>query len=92
MKVNICYPGEDLWSFDLKVEDLEDVFAQFNHGSGRESKDFISQRMRSLSVGDFVQFDGQWWECLSYGWDMVKPNYVIRQCCIRGKKDLRLFI
>ena len=50
MKVNICYPGEDLWSFDLKVEDLEDVFAQFNHGSGKESKEFISQRMRSLSA------------------------------------------
>ena len=90
-KVNICYPGEDLWSFDLEVEDLEDIFTQFNHGSGNECKEFVDNRMRSLSVGDFVQFEGQWWECLPSGWDMVKPNYVILQCCIRGKKGLRSF-
>lgn len=83
MKVNICYPGEGFYSFDLEVEDLEDVFAQFNHGSGKECEDFIDESMRSLSVGDFVQLGGQWWECLPSGWDMVKRNYVIKKCCIR---------
>ena len=92
MKVNICYPGKGYWSFDhLEVEDLEDVFAQFNHGSGAECKEFVDNRMRSLSVGDFVQFEGQWWECKDVGWEMVKSNYVVRVCCLGDKKGLRSF-
>jgi len=92
MKVNICYPGKGYWSFDhLEVEDLEDVFAQFNHGSGAECKEFVDNRMRSLSVGDFVQFEGQWWECKSVGWEMVKSNYVVQVCCLGDKKGLRSF-
>tara|TARA_Y100001938_G_C7928396_1_gene348081 strand:+ start:447 stop:758 length:312 start_codon:yes stop_codon:yes gene_type:complete len=89
--VNICYPGEDLWTFYLEVENLEDIFVQFNHGSGKECEDFVDQRMRSLSVGDFVQLDSQWWECRPIGWEMVKSNYVIGQCCARGvwEPDLR---
>ena len=51
MKVNICYPGEDLWSFDLDVENVQDVYPMFNHGSGRECEEFLEQKMRSLSVG-----------------------------------------
>jgi hypothetical protein len=54
MKVNICYPGKGYWSFDLEVEDLEDVFSQFNHGSGNECKQFVDNRMRSLSVSNYV--------------------------------------
>ena len=91
-KVNICYPGKGYWSFDLEVEDLEDVFAQFNHGSGAECKQFVDNRMRSLSVGDFVQFEGQWWECRPVGWEMVKSNYVVQVlCCLGNRKSLRLF-
>ena len=91
MKVNICYPGKGYWSFDLEVEDLEDVFSQFNHGSGAECKEFVDNRMRSLSVGDFVQFEGQWWECKPVGWEMVKSNYVVQVCCLGNKKGLRSF-
>ena len=89
MKVNICYPGEDLWSFDLDVQNVQDLFPMFNHGSGRECEEFLEEKMRSLSVGDFVQFDGQWWWCKSFDWEMVKPNFVIGECCIRPKKSLR---
>ena len=86
------WPTEKLKEMFKRVRfGLEDIFTQFDHGSGNECKEFVDNRMRSLSVGDFVQFEGQWWECLPSGWDMVKPNYVILQCCIRGKKGLRSF-
>jgi hypothetical protein len=82
-KVNICYPEQDLWSFELPADiGINDIFSMFNAGSGNECKDFIDQKMRSLSVGDFVQIGGQWWECKPVGWEMVKPNYVIGQCAI----------
>jgi hypothetical protein len=92
MKVNICYPGEDLWSFDLDIKDIDDIFDMFNHGSGRECEEFLGQEMRSLSVGDFVQLWGQWWECKPIGWEMVKANYVIGECCFRSKKGSRRFV
>lgn len=83
--INICYPGRGLYPFEVLVDTtLEDVFAMFNHGSGRECPGFVRSGIRSLSVGDFVQIDGNWWQCKSIGWEMVKPNFVLDFCCRVG--------
>ena len=85
--INICYPGHALKRFEVSADaDLEAVFAMFNHGSGQECLPFIESKVRSLSVGDFVQIDGDWWQCKSIGWEMVKPNFVIDFCCQVGAK------
>ena len=85
--INICYPGHALKRFEVSADaDLEAVFAMFNHGSGQECLPFIESKVRSLSVGDFVQIDGDWWQCKSIGWEMVKPNFVIDFCCQVGAR------
>jgi len=78
----IDYPGDKrLFVFlkhqSEKVEDiLEEVFEQFNAGSGRECQEFHNTHMRSLSVGDFVNIEGQWWECAACGWKKVEADHV----------------
>lgn len=85
--ISLCYPGHSFNRFEVSEDTtLEDVFAMFNHGSGRECLQFVQARIRSLSVGDFVQIDGNWWQCKSISWEMVKPNFVIDFCCRVGAK------
>ena len=53
----------------LDAEDLDDVFAQLNHGSGRE---LAGYRGRSLSVGDLViDPDGRVFMCAANGWEQL---------------------
>jgi hypothetical protein len=54
----------------------QELFDEWNHGSGSESKEFIDSGARSLSVGDFVGVDGNYWQCKSCGWEIVKLAYV----------------
>ena len=58
------------------VEALEEVFAGWNAGSGREWPGFLSEKIRSLSVGDFVKIDTNWFQCNSFGWKLVDDAYV----------------
>ena len=55
---------------------LENIFAQFNHGSMQECDYLLSNKMRSLSVHDFVKVDGEWFQCASVGWIPVTEEYV----------------
>ena len=78
----IDYPGDRRLFVSLvhqSTEDLdilEEVFAQYNHGSGQECQHFLNNKMRSLSVGDFVNVNDQWWECASVGWKKVDSLHV----------------
>jgi len=91
-KIQICYPGQDVWEFDVPEDcTLESIFAMFNKGSGRECKDFREQKMRSLSVGDFVKFEGTWIKCDSFGWSEVKDVDVIVACCTRNPFKPKFF-
>ena len=58
------------------VEALEEVFAGWNAGSGREWPGFLSAKARSLSVGDFVKIDADWFQCNSFGWKLVDEAHV----------------
>jgi hypothetical protein len=82
-KITVIYPDEFTASFILKTDDeadhndiLEMVFARWNHGSGLESDLFISSNKRSLSVNDIVCVNGTYYQCASFGWNEVTPEYV----------------
>ncbi len=56
---------------------LEEIFAQWNSGSGQECSRFTRDRnIRSLSVGDYVCVEGRWYLCASFGWDIVSEEDV----------------
>jgi len=83
MKYNVFvnYLGDGGCSFhyesDSIVEQvLEDVFAMFNYGSGKESPLFMARKLRSLSVHDCVRVGEQWYQCASVGWQKVTAEYV----------------
>jgi hypothetical protein len=64
-------------SSDLSDEHtLENVFDQFNHGSGSEHPLFLKQKLRSLSVNDVVRVGDKWYQCMSVGWKQVTDKYV----------------
>ena len=83
VSIKVVYPGEfTASSVELRAdaiphsEILEDMFASWNHGSQRESKDFLNRRVRSMSVNDIVVIDDQPYQCLNYGWAPVSASFV----------------
>ena len=56
---------------------LEDAFAEFNAGSSRECPEFLEARIRSLSVGDLVRWNGNWYICKSIGWEKMTEEAVM---------------
>ena len=54
-------------------EVLDFVWEQWNAGSGYESKQFLNLNVRSMMVGDYVNIDGVWHECLPLGWSINVP-------------------
>ena len=79
-KVSVIYPAEFTMSFTLKGDCtdtlLEQVFEQWNAGSGRESDLFQNSKVRSLSVNDIVCINDQYFQCKSLGWKSVSKQYV----------------
>lgn len=60
---------------------LEEIFAKWNNGSGMECQEFLNSRVRSLSVGDSIEFVrtfsiggpkfiefGSKYKCAPFGW------------------------
>jgi hypothetical protein len=79
--INIIYPDEAVNSYvatnDMSVEDnLERVFAEWNHGSGMECEMFIRSKKRSLCVGDVVCVNGRYHLCKSFGWKEITAEEV----------------
>jgi hypothetical protein len=79
--IHVIYPDEAVNSFvmdnDMSTADiLERVFVEWNHGSGMECEMFIRSKKRSLSVNDIVCVNGEYFQCASFGWNSVTPEYV----------------
>jgi len=55
----------------VQTEDLEQLYAEWNRGSGYESDAFLEEQVRSLSVGDVVEHDETYYMCASIGWDEI---------------------
>ena len=80
--IHVIYPDESVHSYmkesDESVERiLEDVFGEWNHGSGMESELFRSSKKRSLSVNDIVCVNGRYFQCAPIGWNEVDDAYVV---------------
>lgn len=72
--VNIRYCDETLnvkfrqFSDNSTTDFLEQIFGEWNHGSGHECPNLIIAEIRSLSVGDYVNLNGDWYRCENIGW------------------------
>ena len=79
--VVIKYPAHRDFQVLLEGEDhaeiLENAFAAFNCGSGREHPVFLASDVRSLSVGDVVQIQDTWYQCAPFGWEIIAESDVI---------------
>lgn len=79
--VVIKYPAERNFEVSLEgdthPEILENAFAAFNGGSGREHPEFLASRARSLSVNDLVMIEGAWYQCASFGWTPLTESDVM---------------
>ena len=83
-KIIVLYPAERtivVWrdnplNSNTNMDLLEEIFAEFNAGSGRECGEFIDARVRSLSVNDFVSIEGIWYQCRGVGWEEVTKEFV----------------
>ena len=71
-----CYD----WMLDANAEReytdpevLDFVWEQWNAGSGNESQQFLNLNVRSMMVGDYINIDGVWHECLPFGWRINVP-------------------
>lgn len=73
--VIVRYPYER--DFTLTVPDaytIDDVFDEFNYGSGCERDEFVDAGIRSFSVGDLVHIDDCWHRCESVGWKILSDK------------------
>lgn len=57
---------------EVETDDLDTLYREWNRGSGYETEEFLSQRVRSMSVGDIVDHDDQYYMCASIGWDEIE--------------------
>jgi len=79
--VQVIYPDESVHSYVMESDEtveriLEDVFGEWNHGSGMESDLFKGSKKRSLSVNDIVCVNGRYFQCESIGWNEVDSVYM----------------
>lgn len=63
---------EEVGEVEVDADRLEDVWRQWNRGSGQESRYFLNKEMRGLSVGDVVEVDGEYYMAASFGWNDVE--------------------
>lgn len=70
VEINLLHFGSEL------TRVAEQIFAEWNSGSGQESEKFLSMNCRSLSVGDVLVFPEAETSlaCASFGWDVVTPD------------------
>lgn len=57
---------------EVDTYELEELYAEWNRGSGRESDTFLKQGVRSMSVGDIVEQEDDYYLCCSVGWDEIE--------------------
>ena len=79
--IHVIYPDESVHSYVKDSDEgvdriLEEVFGEWNHGSGMESELFMASKKRSLSVNDIVCVNGKYYQCESIGWNEVSMEYV----------------
>lgn len=56
---------------EVETQDLEQLYHEWNYGSGYESQEFFEAEVRSMSVGDIVRKDTSHYICATIGWDKL---------------------
>lgn len=56
---------------DIDTKNLEELYHEWNYGSGHESQAFVEAEVRSMSVGDIVRKDADHYICATIGWDKL---------------------
>jgi len=64
---------EDLYRevSEVDVDDPEMAWRQWNRGSGYESREFLYEEVRSMSVGDVVEVNGEYYRAETMGWEQI---------------------
>lgn len=57
---------------EYDTDDPEAVWRAYNRGSGREDPEFLDKEIRSMSVGDIVEIDGEYYMAASVGFDQIE--------------------
>lgn len=60
---------EEVGEYD--ADDPEDVWRAYNRGSRQEDSEFLDKEIRSMSVGDIVEIDGEYYMAASFGFDRI---------------------
>jgi hypothetical protein len=65
---------EDLYAevADVETADLNQLWREWNRGSGYESDAFLEREVRSLSVGDIVEQDEGYQAVAPIGWQSIE--------------------
>jgi hypothetical protein len=79
--IHVIYPDESVHSYVIESDEtveriLENVFAEWNHGSDMECDLFKRSKKRSVSVNDIVCVNAKYFQCVSIGWNEVDIAYV----------------
>lgn len=59
---------------DYSVDDLEQLWKEWNRGSREESWEFYEAETRSMSIGDVVEIDGTYYQAKSIGWKEIEVS------------------
>ncbi|QFG25435.1 hypothetical protein [Actinomadura sp. WMMB 499] len=55
----------------LPPEDVAEEAMHIGNGVDNRSDSYYARELRSVSVGDLIRIDGQWWTCERVGWRFV---------------------
>lgn len=57
---------------EYDADDAEDVWRAYNRGSRQEAAEFLEKEIRSMSIGDIVEIDGEYYMAASFGFNEVE--------------------
>lgn len=57
---------------EYDADDPEDAWRAYNRGSQQEAAAFLEQELRSMSIGDIVEIDGEYYMAASFGFDQIE--------------------
>lgn len=57
---------------EASMAELEEIWREWNAGSRHESQEFYDAQVRSMSMGDVVELDGEYYQAKAAGWEEIQ--------------------
>lgn len=57
---------------EVSMSELEEIWREWNAGSRHESQEFYDAKVRSMSMGDVVELDGEYYQAKAAGWEEIQ--------------------